>query len=172
MANLRSSIIISITGEKSVNHFSKGTLSKRKKWDTKMTAHWYGLGEHGVPIWRSNQIWLYNNDDRKIIALNPPENRQGLLNCLSGKSKIGTDSAASLSYLIKRYRKLDVIYFSEHWLNSARNCNKIGLYKVVLTESLGSFPYIYPQLALKLRLLSYLSRGIKLLGDYCYFPPL
>lgn len=122
-----------------------------------MTAHWYSLREHGVPIWRSNQIWLYNNDDCKIMALNPLENSPGLQNCLSGKSKIGTDCSVSLSYLIKHYRQLNVIYFLEHRLNLAsKTVIRFGWMWGVggLSESLGSFPYIYAQLALELRALS------------------
>ncbi len=146
-----------------------------------MTSCWYRLREHGVPIWCSNQIWLYYNDDCKIMALNPLENSPGLLNCLSGKSKIGTDSGVSLSYLIKLYRQLNVIYFLEHWLNFApKTVIRFGWMWGVggLTESHGSFPYIYAQLALELRSLSLslshltAKAGIKLLGDYCYFPPL
>lgn len=53
------------------------------------------------------------------MALNPLENSPGFLNCLTSKSKIGTDCGVSLSYLIKHYRQLNVIYFSEHWLNLA-----------------------------------------------------
>lgn len=122
-----------------------------------MTAHSYRLREHGVPIWRSNQIWLYNNDDCKIMALNPLENSPGLLNCLSSKSKIGTDCGVSLSYLIKHYRQLNVIYFLEHWLNLAsKTVIRFGWMWGVggLSERLGSFPYIYAQLAVELLFLS------------------
>lgn len=122
MAILYSFVIGSIAEPllvETVNRTSMDILSKYKKWGTKMTSCWYRLREHGVPIWRSNQIWLYNNDDCKIMALNPLEKSPGLLNCLSGKSKIGTDSGMSLSYLIKHYRQLNVIYFLEHQLNFA-----------------------------------------------------
>lgn len=142
---------------KTVNHTSKDILGKYKKWGAKMTSCWYRLREHGVPIWCSNQIWLYYNDDCKIMALNPLENSPGLLNCLSGKSKIGTDSGVSLSYLIKHYRQLNVIYFLEHRLNfTPKTVIRFGWMWGVggLTESLGSFPYIYAQLALELRSLS------------------
>lgn len=126
-----------------------------------MTSCWYRLREHGVPIWRSNQIWLYYNDDCKIMALNPLENSPGLLNCLSDKSKIGTDNGVSLSYLIKHYRQLNVIFFLEHQLNFApKTVIRFGWMWGVggLTESLGSFPYIYAQLALELHSLSPTSR--------------
>lgn len=144
-----------------------------------MMSCWCRLREHGVPIWRSNQIWLYNNDDCKIMALNPLENSPGLLNCLSGKSKIGTDSGVSLSNLIKHYRQLNVIYFLEHWLNFApKTVIRFAWMWGVggLTESLGSFPHSYTQLALELSLLSLshltAKAGIKLLGDYLLFSTL
>lgn len=153
MANLYLSIISSIAQPLLVNYTSKDILSKYKNWGAKMTAHSYRLREHGVPIWHSNQIWLYNNDDCKIMALNPLENSPGLLNCLSSKSKIGTDCGVSISFLIKHYRQVNVIYFLEHWLNLAsKTVIRFGWMWGVggLSESLGSFPYIYAQLAVEL----------------------